>query len=62
METTVQVICPYCGEVVTVTVAIGNARLNYHEDCEVCCRPLRVNVRRNEVTQYDVWVSRTNGL
>lgn len=61
METTVEVLCPYCGEVVTVMIQMGNQRLQYHEDCEVCCQPLRVDIRRDQATQYDVSISRSCG-
>jgi len=61
METTVEVICPYCGEVVSVMVEMGNRRLQYDEDCEVCYQPLTVDIRRNRATQYDVAVSRSSG-
>ena len=40
-----QTTCPHCGE--TVAVALdpgGGTRQEYIEDCEVCCRPWRVQV------------------
>ena len=61
METTVEVICPYCGEVVTVMIQMGNPSLQYHEDCEVCCQPLSVDIRRDQATQYDVMIRRSSG-
>ena len=61
METTIDVICPYCGEIVTVNIQMGNQRLDYHEDCEVCSQPLRVDITRNQATQYDVRISRSSG-
>ncbi len=39
--------CPYCGETVTVLVDEGvRGSEREVEDCEVCCRPMEVLVRR----------------
>jgi hypothetical protein len=44
-EDTAEVICPYCGELVEISLdAGGGARQEYVEDCQVCCRPWRVKV------------------
>jgi hypothetical protein len=41
----VEVTCPYCGEVVTISIdPSGGATQEYVEDCEVCCRPWQVFV------------------
>jgi hypothetical protein len=38
--------CPYCGEVVELSVDPGGrAHQEYVEDCPVCCRPWRVRVQ-----------------
>ena len=40
-----EVECPYCGEVVELTLdADGGATQDYVEDCEVCCQPWQVHV------------------
>ena len=45
-ESTADVICPYCGEAVTIAVDPGGGSAQeYVEDCEVCCRPWNVRVR-----------------
>ena len=36
--------CPYCGEAITVLVDDSLADQNYIEDCQVCCRPIVVQV------------------
>ena len=37
--------CPYCGEVITVRVdQTGGGRQFFITDCEVCCRPIQVEV------------------
>ena len=41
----VQVSCPYCGEVVELLIDVGGgSSQSYVEDCEVCCRPWSVRV------------------
>lgn len=36
--------CPYCGEVVELTVEPADGAQAYVEDCAVCCRPWQVRV------------------
>lgn len=44
-EAAVEVTCPYCGEVVEITLdASGGVTQEYVEDCPVCCRPWQVHV------------------
>lgn len=38
-------VCPYCGELITILVDGSVAEQQYIEDCEVCCRPMEVSVR-----------------
>lgn len=40
-----EIICPYCGEPVVIEwdTSAGNGEVI--EDCTVCCRPMRVEVR-----------------
>lgn len=45
-----EVACPHCGETVTIILDPGGGtRQDYVEDCEVCCRPWRVQVRYDGV-------------
>jgi len=44
-DTTADVVCPYCGEEVTIGVDPGGGvEQEYVEDCEVCCNSWHVNV------------------
>jgi hypothetical protein len=43
-ETTVFVRCPYCGEPIELLVDATLPNQKYIEDCEVCCRPMVVEV------------------
>jgi hypothetical protein len=46
VETSAEVVCPYCGETTTITVDPGGgSSQQYVEDCEVCCNPWQVTVR-----------------
>lgn len=45
LQTEAEVICPYCGETVTLELDAGSGEAQeYVEDCEVCCRPWQVRV------------------
>ncbi|GAB5413891.1 MAG: CPXCG motif-containing cysteine-rich protein [Congregibacter sp.] len=36
--------CPYCGEPLTLLVDPSEGDTQYTEDCQVCCRPMLVDV------------------
>jgi len=36
--------CPYCGESIAVLVDDSVPEQSYVEDCQVCCRPILLNV------------------
>jgi len=36
--------CPYCGEDIEFLIDLSVPRQSYTEDCQVCCRPIIVNV------------------
>jgi len=36
--------CPYCGESIELLIDLSVPQQNYTEDCQVCCRPIIVNV------------------
>ena len=39
-----QVHCPYCGEPIDILIDCSIPQQNYIEDCQVCCRPINVDV------------------
>jgi hypothetical protein len=52
-----EVVCPYCGESMTIAVdPTGGAVQEYVEDCQVCCQPWHVHVRVREDGVPDVWL------
>lgn len=46
--------CPYCGEIISVLVDDSVPQQQYVEDCEVCCRPIVLEV--TVTTDLDVQV------
>jgi hypothetical protein len=36
--------CPYCGEPIELLVDESELGQQYIEDCQVCCRPMVVNI------------------
>jgi hypothetical protein len=45
-DTEAEVVCPYCGAVVTIGLDPGGGRdQTYVEDCQVCCQPWHVHLR-----------------
>ncbi len=61
METVVEVVCPFCGEVSTIHVEVGAPEQRYYEMCEICCRPIHVEVRFDANYEFDVQIRRSSG-
>ena len=55
MLTPFDISCPYCGEPIEILVDASAGDQHYIEDCQVCCRPITLNVRLDE--DGDVQVS-----
>ena len=36
--------CPYCGEGITILLDAEESGQEYTEDCQVCCRPILMNL------------------
>lgn len=61
-DTAADVVCPYCGEDVTITVDPGGGpQQHYVEDCPVCCRPWEVSVTYHEDGAAEVWLETADG-
>jgi hypothetical protein len=52
--------CPYCGENIDVLIDQSEERQDYIEDCQVCCRPIRINVSIEPDGGIDLSVSGEN--
>jgi len=46
--------CPYCGEWIGIVVDASVDQQSYVEDCQVCCRPIQLDVRIDEDGSPDV--------
>jgi hypothetical protein len=56
-QTEAEVTCPYCSEVVLITIdPNGGVAQEYVEDCQVCCRPWNVQVSFDEMGAAEVTV------
>ena len=44
LEQTIEIGCPYCGEVFTTFIDTSQGGFSTIEDCQVCCRPMQINV------------------
>jgi hypothetical protein len=44
MELAHEITCPYCFETITVTIDTSGGDCELVVDCEVCCRPIRLEV------------------
>jgi len=42
-ETTAEVMCPHCGETITLFLDLSVEAQSYIEDCSVCCQPMSVS-------------------
>ena len=41
--TTKHLICPHCGERISVVLDLSAGYQCYIEDCEVCCNPIKIS-------------------
>ena len=56
----VEITCPYCGESFETGVDASAGSTSYIEDCQVCCRPMEVEVRANGEDAFSVNVRRSD--
>jgi len=38
------VTCPFCFETIDVFIDMSAGNQNYIEDCQVCCKPMKINI------------------
>ena len=54
---TIEVQCPYCGERVEIAIE-PDVHGTLVQDCEVCCNPWQVTIRRDRYGDLEVRVER----
>ena len=52
--------CPYCGESIELLIDTSVAQQQYIEDCQVCCRPITLNVEVDDDGELQVRASGEN--
>ena len=58
--TTKKSYCPYCGEAIKLILDTSVPHQSYIEDCEVCCRPMIINVSVDSDGYIDLQVLNEN--
>ncbi len=58
----VEINCPYCGELIEIVIDCSAGNQNYIEDCEVCCRPITLDIKVDQDGNPNVDVSREDEL
>jgi hypothetical protein len=56
LETSAEVMCPHCGETITLLVDLSVESQSYIEDCSVCCQPMTVSYSASDGELGDVHV------
>lgn len=52
--------CPYCGEVIEILIDTSVPSQHYIEDCQVCCRPITLQVEVDAEGVAEIRVSGEN--
>ncbi|MGN6314279.1 MAG: CPXCG motif-containing cysteine-rich protein [Rhodanobacteraceae bacterium] len=56
----VEITCPYCGESFETGVDASAGSTTYIEDCQVCCRPMEIEVRVSGEDTFTLNVRRSD--
>ncbi|HET6912319.1 MAG TPA: CPXCG motif-containing cysteine-rich protein [Rhodanobacteraceae bacterium] len=56
----VDITCPYCGETFETGVDASAGSTSYIEDCQVCCRPMEIELRVGGEDAFTVNVRRSD--
>lgn len=51
-----QILCPWCGETLDLLIE-ADVRGTMIQDCEVCCQPMELTIRRDEWGDPDIAVA-----
>lgn len=43
LETSTDIMCPHCGETITLFIDLSVEAQTYIEDCSVCCQPMEIS-------------------
>jgi len=56
----VEITCPFCGESFETAVDTSAGSTHYIEDCQVCCRPIEIEVRVSGDDAFTLDVKRSD--
>jgi len=56
----IEITCPYCGESFETGVDASAGSTSYIEDCQVCCRPMEIQLRVSGDGAFTVAVRRSD--
>ena len=56
----VEIVCPYCGESFETGVDASAGSTSYIEDCQVCCRPIEMDLRASGEGAFTLDVRRSD--
>lgn len=56
----VEIVCPYCGESIEMVIDCSILFQSYIEDCQICCRPINVDVQIDDSGSPEVVVRNEN--
>lgn len=59
---TKSIYCPYCGESIEIQIDLTVSKQEYIEDCQVCCRPITINVDVQDSEEYYVNVQQEDDI
>lgn len=48
------IVCPFCGESISVLLDLSAGSQSYIEDCQVCCRPMNISFEIDDDGQLTV--------
>jgi hypothetical protein len=55
-----EITCPYCGESFETGVDASSGSSSYIEDCQVCCRPIEIEIRVSDEDAFTLNVRRSD--
>ena len=61
LQATYFIACPYCLEQMQIIIDLSAGSQTYVEDCEVCCRPVLLDIRLDGDEVTGVSAERENG-
>lgn len=53
-------LCPYCNSAISLLIDTSLQEQQYIEDCEVCCRPISVNLVYTDESNFQLQLLQEN--